>query len=185
LETIEKAKETLKSGGVILYPTDTIWGIGCDATNEEACKRIYDIKKRPANKSFILLVDSFIMIEKFIPDFPSVCYDLVDTAIRPLTIVYPNAKGLAPSVLAEDGSVAIRLTKDPTCLQLIRSMRKPLVSTSANLSGDASPTCFADVHPEIKAAVDSIVELRLDEKNTQASQIIKINLDSSFEIIRK
>ena len=185
MTSLEKAKETLQNRGVILYPTDTIWGIGCDATNEEACQRIFNLKNRPENKSFILLVDSFQMIEKYIPDFPPVCYDLVDTADRPLTIIYPDAVKLAPSVLAPDGSVGIRLTKDPICLQLIRSIRKPLVSTSANISGEPSPTCFADISQKIKDGVDAIVEERLTEIRTQASQIFKIGLDSTFQIIRK
>jgi L-threonylcarbamoyladenylate synthase len=182
---MEKAIEALKNGKIILYPTDTIWGIGCDATNEEACQKISIIKNRPAEKSFIILVDSIQMIEKYIPEFPEVCYDLVDLADKPLTIIYPNAKGLAPAILAEDGSVGIRLTKDPICVQLIRSMRKPLVSTSANLSGEPNPSCFEDVHPQIKTQVDAIVREKLDVKNNVASQIIKIGLDSSIEVIRK
>jgi L-threonylcarbamoyladenylate synthase len=182
---MEKAIETLKNGGVILYPTDTIWGIGCDATNETACQKISQIKNRPDNKSFIILVDSVQMIEKYIPEFPDVCYDLVDLADKPLTIIYPNAKGLAPSILADDGSVGIRVTKDPICLKLIRSMRKPLVSTSANLSGEANPSCFADVNQQIKDQVDAIVMEKLDVKNNVASQIIKIGLDYSIQVIRK
>lgn len=182
---ISEAIEALKNGKTILYPTDTIWGLGCDATNEEACQRILEIKKRPAEKSFVLLADSFQMIEKYIPEFPSVCYDLVDLSEKPLTIVYPNAQGLAKSVLAQDGSVGIRLTKDPLCLALIRSIRKPIVSTSANLSGEPSPICFADISAEIKNNVDAIVKERLTEKRTQPSQIIKIGLDSSVTIIRK
>jgi L-threonylcarbamoyladenylate synthase len=182
---MEKAIETLKNGGVILYPTDTIWGIGCDATNEAACQKISQIKNRPENKSFIILVDSVQMIEKYIPEFPDVCYDLVDLADKPLTIIYPNAKNLAPSILAEDGSVGIRLTKDPICLKLIRSMRKPLVSTSANLSGEANPSCFADVNQQIKDQVDAIVMEKLDVKNNVASQIIKVGLNYSIQVIRK
>jgi L-threonylcarbamoyladenylate synthase len=177
--------DALKAGKTILYPTDTIWGLGCDATNEAACQRILEIKDRPANKSFIVLADSFQMIEKYIPEFPSVCYDLVDLADRPLTIIYPNAKGLAPGVLAEDGSVGIRLTKDPICLALIRSIRKPLVSTSANISGEPFPTNFGQVDPLIKERVDVILEMRVNEELTTPSQIIKIGLDSSIEVIRK
>lgn len=182
---MEKAIETLKNGGVILYPTDTIWGIGCDATNEAACQRIYQIKNRPENKSFIILVDSIQMIEKYIPEFPDVCYDLVDLADKPLTIIYPNARGLAPSILADDGSVGIRVTKDPICLKLIRSMRKPLVSTSANLSGEANPSGFADVNQQIKDQVDAIVMEKLDVKNNVVSQIIKVGLNYSIQVIRK
>jgi len=182
---IQEAIEALKAEKTILYPTDTIWGLGCDATNEEACQRILEIKKRPENKSFVLLADSFQMIEKYIPEFASVCYDLADLSESPLTIIYPNAQGLAKSVLASDGSVGIRLTKDPLCLALIRSIKKPIVSTSANLSGEPSPTCYDDIPQEIKENVDAIVKERLTEKRTQPSQIIKIGLDSSVEIIRK
>ena len=182
---MEKAIETLKNGGVILYPTDTIWGIGCDATNENACQKISQMKNRPENKSFIILVDSVQMIEKYIPEFPDVCYDLIDVSDKPLTIIYPNAKGLAPSILADDGSVGIRVTKDPICLKLIRSMRKPLVSTSANLSGEANPSCFADVNQQIKDQVDAVVMEKLEAKNNIASQIIKIGLNYSIQVIRK
>ena len=182
---MEKAIETLKNGGVILYPTDTIWGIGCDATNENACQKISQMKNRPENKSFIILVDSVQMIEKYIPEFHDVCYDLIDVSDKPLTIIYPNAKGLAPSILADDGSVGIRVTKDPICLKLIRSMRKPLVSTSANLSGEANPSCFADVNQQIKDQVDAIVMEKLEAKNNIASQIIKIGLNYSIQVIRK
>lgn len=181
---MEKAIDQLRNGGIILFPTDTIWGVGCDATNEAACQKIMDLKQRPENKSFVLLADSFQMIEKYIPEFPSVVYDLVDLAERPLTIIYPNAQGLAKSVLAQDGSVGIRLTKDPICLKLIRSIRKPIVSTSANLSGEPSPTCFDEISPVLKQGVDAIVEERLNEIRTQPSQIIKIGLDSSVQIIR-
>jgi L-threonylcarbamoyladenylate synthase len=181
---VEKAIDQLRNGGIILFPTDTIWGVGCDATNEAACQKIMDLKQRPENKSFVLLADSFQMIEKYIPEFPSVVYDLVDLAERPLTIIYPNAQGLAKSVLAQDGSVGIRLTKDPICLKLIRSIRKPIVSTSANLSGEPSPTCFDEISPVLKQGVDAIVEERLNEIRTQPSQIIKIGLDSSVQIIR-
>lgn len=176
--------ETLKNGGVILYPTDTIWGIGCDATNEKACKRIKELKGRGENQSFILLVDGFQMIEKYIPEFLEVCYDLADFASRPLTIIYPNAKDLAPSVIAKDGSVGIRITKDPICLKLIRSMRKPLVSTSANISGVSSPTCYDEIDDVIKTGVDAIVEEKLSQKMITASQIIKIGLSGDVSIIR-
>lgn len=180
----EKAIEALKTGKVILYPTDTIWGIGCDATKEDACQRILEIKHRPGDKSFVLLADSFRMIEKFVPDFPSVCYDLADLAEKPLTIVYPGAKGLAPSVLAEDGSVGIRLTKDPLCVKLIRSLGKPIVATSANISGFPHPTRFSEIDKQLLNGVDAIVPERLEEIRTTPSQIIKIGLDSSVKVIR-
>ncbi|MDD2982330.1 MAG: L-threonylcarbamoyladenylate synthase [Crocinitomicaceae bacterium] len=182
---MEHIIETLKEGGIILYPSDTIWALGCDATNESACQKLMALKNRPDDKSFIILVDGFQMIEKHIPDFPDVCYDLVDFADKPLTVIYPDAKRLAPSILAADGSVGIRVTKDPSCLKLIRAMRRPLVSTSANISGEANPTCFDDVNQKLKEGVDAIVMERLTEKNTAVSQIIKIGVDYSVEIIRK
>lgn len=182
---LTKHIETLRSGGIILYPTDTIWGIGCNATNEQACLRIADLKGRSDDQSFVLLVDGFPMIQKYIQEFPEVCYDLADLATKPLTIIYPNATRLAPSVLASDGSVGIRITTDPVCLKLIRSIRAPLVSTSANLTGDPSPTEFMEIHSNIIKNVDGIVEDRLKEKRTKASQIIKIGLGGQVTIIRK
>lgn len=182
---LTQAINHLKDGGTILFPTDTIWGLGCDATDEVACQRIMEIKQRPVEKSFVLLADSFQMIEKYIPEFPEVCYDLADLAEKPLTIIYPNAQGLAPTVLAADGSVGIRLTKDPICLKLIRAIRKPLVATSANLSGEPHPTSFSEINPVIKDGVNAIVMERLEQKCTTPSQIIKIGLDSTIQIIRK
>lgn len=168
-----------------MYPTDTIWGIGCDATNEKACQAIDALKGRAENKSFILLVDNFNMLERYIPEFHEVCYDLIELATKPLTIIYPNAKDLAPSVLAQDGSVGIRITTDPICLKLIRGMRKPLVSTSANLSGEKSPSNFDDINNSVKKGVDEIVLERTKEKMTTPSQIIKISVAGDVQIIRK
>ena len=182
--TIEQTIETLQAGGTILYPTDTIWGLGCDATNEAACQKIIELKNRPVEKSFIVLVDGFPMLEKYVPEFHSVCYDLADLADKPLTIIYPNAKGLAQSVLAENGSVGIRITKDPICLKLIRSIRKPIVSTSANLSGTPNPSTFSEIAKEIKTNVDAAVEERTNEKMITPSQIIQIDLDGSVKVIR-
>jgi L-threonylcarbamoyladenylate synthase len=181
---MEKTIELLRNGGVILYPTDTIWGIGCDATNEEACGKILNLKQRPAQKSFIVLVDSLSMLEKYVPEFHDICYDLIAVTEKPLTIIYPSAKGLAPSVLAEDGSVGIRLTKDPICLQLIRSLKKPIVSTSANISGKKIPASFDEIEKSIKNGVDAIIEERLAERMTTPSQIIKIELNGTLQIIR-
>lgn len=177
--------EGLKKGGTVLYPSDTIWGLGCDATNEEACQKLLTLKNRPEEKSFILLVDSFQMIDRFIPEYHEICYDLADLAVKPLTIIYPNAKGLASSVIATDGSVGIRITQDPHCLKLIRGMRKPLVSTSANLSGQPSPTCYDNVDSTIKKEVDFILKERLTEKMTTPSQIIKIGVNGDVKVLRK
>ncbi|MFT6983695.1 MAG: L-threonylcarbamoyladenylate synthase [Crocinitomicaceae bacterium] len=182
---LSKTIEALREGKTVLYPSDTIWGLGCDATNEEACQKIFDLKGREDGKSFILLVDNFAMLEYYIPEFPEVCYDLADLASKPMTIIYPNAKHLAPSVLAKDGSVGIRVTKDPICLKLIRGMRKPLVSTSANFSGSPSPTCFDEIDSKIKEGVDVVIEERMQEKMTTPSQIVKIGVGGDVKIIRK
>jgi L-threonylcarbamoyladenylate synthase len=176
--------EELKTGASILYPTDTIWGLGCDATNEEACQRILNLKNRPVEKSFIILVDSFRMLEQYIPDFHPICYDLADLSTQPLTIIYPKAKGLAPSVIAEDGSVGIRITKDPICLKLIRGLKKPIVSTSANISGEKNPDSFMEINDQIKNSVDIIFKERTTETMNNASQIIKIGLDGQVKVIR-
>lgn len=180
----EQTIEVLKSGGTILYPTDTIWGIGCDATNEEACQKIIKLKNRPEEKSFILLVDGFQMLEKYVPDFNPVCYDLVDLSEEPLTIIYPSATGIASSVIATDGTIGIRVTKDPICLKLIRGLRKPIVSTSANLSGQPIPQEFSEIDTLIKSGVGAVLEERTNEKMCIPSKIIKIGLDGSVKIIR-
>jgi len=184
MNSIDTVIEQLRDGGTILYPTDTIWGLGCDATNEEACQKVLALKNRPEEKSFILLVDGFQLLEKYVPEFNQVCYDLADLASSPLTIIYPTSKNLAPSVLAEDGSVGIRITKDPNCIKLIRALKKPIVSTSANISGQKAPTCFDDIDPAIKQNVGAILEERLTEKMISPSQIIKISLDGTVKVLR-
>lgn len=184
IENLTEIVEQLKVGKTILYPTDTIWGLGCDATNQEACDRILQLKNRPVAKSFIVLVDGFQMLERYIPDFHPICYDLVDVSDRPLTIIYPGAKGLASSVIAEDGSVGIRITKDPICVKLIRGLKRPIVSTSANLSGEKSPASFSAISDVIKNSVDMILEEHTNEQMNQASQIIKIGIDGRVEVIR-
>jgi L-threonylcarbamoyladenylate synthase len=176
--------DTLKRGKTILYPTDTIWGLGCDATNEEACQKIMALKHRPSENSFIILVDSFQMVERYVPEFHEVCYDLGDYADKPLTIIYPNARNLAPSAVAADGSVGIRITRDPLCIQLIKGLKKPLISTSANLSGKPHPQTFSEISEQLKKGVDFVMEERLTEKMIAPSQIIKVGVDGSFKIIR-
>lgn len=181
---LTEAIKTLRDGGTILYPTDTVWGLGCDATNDAACKVIAKMKGRGENKSFILLVDGFPMLQRYIPEFQEVCYDLADFAVKPLTIIYPEAKDLAPTVLAKDGSVGIRITTHPVCLKLIRGMRKPLVSTSANLAGESTPTVYQDIDVLLKDSVDYIVKDRIKEICHKSSQIIKIGIKGDVEIIR-
>lgn len=182
---MEKIIETLEKGGIILYPTDTIWGLGCDATNEEAIQRLINLKQRGTDKSFIILVNSVQMLERYTTDFPPVCYDLIDYATRPLTIIYPSVRYLPKNIQAEDGSVGIRVTQDKYLQQLIQRFKRPIVSTSANFSGEQSPKNFKDISEKLKNSVDAIVEERLDEVCTTPSQVIKIGLDATVKIIRE
>lgn len=176
---------TLKNGGVILYPTDTIWGIGCDATNEKAVEAIYSIKQRDKSKSMLILVDSISMMEKYVKDVPQEAYALFEISKSPLTIIYPDGKNLASNLLATDGSIGIRITKDEFCKEVIESFGKPIVSTSANLAGKKPPLGYFEIANEIKVNVDYIVPLRLDELSpTKSSDILKINKSGDIEIIR-
>lgn len=181
---VSKALEGLKEGKTLLYPTDTIWGIGCDATNEEAINQVYEIKNRPKNKSFIVLVNSVAMLERYVSEFPEVCYDLIDLTEKPLTIIYDRPIGLPNTLLASDGSLGIRVTKDPICTKIIQGLRKPLVSTSANISGEPNAKSFHDINSKIKESVDMILEERWDETMNQPSSIIKIGADHSVKVIR-
>lgn len=184
-EDIRQAVEVMNRGGVILYPTDTIWGIGCDATNAEAVKKVYDIKKRADSKALITLVDSEAKVEFYIPDIPAAAWDLMDVADKPLTLIFDRARNLAENLLAEDGSLGLRITKEPFSKELCFRMRKAIVSTSANISGEPSPRNFSDISDEIKKAVDYICTSRREEKqNPPASGIIKITASSEVTIIR-
>lgn len=184
-EEIEKVAEVVRNGGVILYPTDTVWGLGCDPSNDEAINKILDIKKRPSGKSFILLVPSEALLQRYVKEIPEICYDLLDAATQPLTIVYPGAQYLSKLIPAEDNSVAIRLTKDPFCVQLMNKLKFGLVSTSANFSGEKSPAKLAEVSPEITNQVDYVVNLPQHVGTAVPSQIIKIRQNGEFVIIRK
>ncbi len=184
---INKAIEVLKSGGVILYPTDTIWGVGCDATNPEAVKKVFAIKKREESKSLVTLVSDLDMLARYVKDIPDAALDLIEVNDTPMTIIYPQAIGLAENVIAEDGSVGIRIPMNEFCRQLCFRLRKPIVSTSANISGDNPPKGFKDISQQIKDAVDYTVHPSMEEKNSthKASQIIKIGLKGEIQIIRK
>ena len=181
---INKAVEIIKNGGVILYPTDTIWGLGCDPKNEEALDKINQIKERGDSKNFIILVDSERLLSRYVKEIPDVCFDLIDYAVKPLTIVYPKGQYVSSKVLADDGSIGIRLTKDEFCKKLIQQLKSGLVSTSANVSGEKSPVKFEDISNEIINQVDYVVNLPLASKNTNPSQIIKISDKSEVTIIR-
>ncbi|MFN8165177.1 MAG: L-threonylcarbamoyladenylate synthase [Bacteroidia bacterium] len=186
LNEIRKAADVLRKGGIILYPTDTIWGIGCDATNPDAVEKIYKLKNRPGQKSMIILLDVEGRLNSYVKEIPEQAFDLIEVSDKPLTIIYDGAKNLAPNLIAEDGSIAIRITGDDFCKNLIGRTGKPLVSTSANLSGQPSPASFHDIDPEIVNGVDYVVNWRQEERNNgKASSIIRIRRGGLFEIIRK
>ncbi len=181
-----KAIEVLRSGGIILYPTDTIWGIGCDATNPAAVKRVYEIKQREDVRSMLILMENPNLLSSYVSEVPEIAWDLIDVADAPLTIIYPGAKNLAPNLSAPDGSIGIRITNEPFTQQLIQRFRKPVVSTSANISGQKSPRNFSEVSDEIKSSVDYIVVYRQDDfSRSNPSGILKLGIGGQIEVIRK
>jgi L-threonylcarbamoyladenylate synthase len=188
-EELKNALEVLRRGNTLLYPTDTIWGIGCDATNEAAVEKILQLKSRTntnGNKSFIALVSDVAMLNRFVKEVPSVAWDLIEITETPLTIVYDSPRGIAKNALANDGSLGIRIVNDLFCQQLIRKLGKPIISTSANLSGRPSPACFDEIDDSIKNQVDYIVKWRQEELSTaKASSVIKIKSNGEFQLIRK
>jgi L-threonylcarbamoyladenylate synthase len=185
INEIEHTARILLDGGVILYPTDTVWGIGCDATQKDAVEKIYRIKQRSESKSMILLVDSTERLGNYVENLPELAITLINEAKKPLTIIYPKAKNLPWNVVAVDGSVAIRVVNHEFCKQLIRQINAPLVSTSANISGNPAPAKFEEISMEIKQQMDSIVDLRFDlSGNPQPSTLIKLIDQTHFEVIR-
>ena len=194
---INKALEVLRKGGIILYPTDTVWGIGCDATDPVAVSKVYEIKKRSDSKSLVLLASDMDMICRYVKEVPEMAIQLVEVIDKPMTIIYPGAiacgpedkasKGcLAYNTVADDGTVGIRIPMMDFCQQLVYKLGRPLVSTSANISGEPTPKNYAEISDEIKSAVDHVVEPSLEKGATgQSSSIIKVGLDYSIEIIRK
>jgi L-threonylcarbamoyladenylate synthase len=184
-EDIKEALAVLKNGGIILYPTDTIWGLGCDATNPAAVEKIFRLKSRSASKSLLVLVDSIPMLERFVREIPDVVYELATVSESPLTIIYPSGKNLATGVCSDDGSVGIRICYDKFCSELIGRFRKPVVSTSANLSGKPSPASFIEIDRQVKEAVDYVVRYRQDDRMKKiASPVIKVELNGEIKIIR-
>lgn len=186
IKDVETCLRVLQDGGTILYPTDTIWGIGCDATNPAAVSKIFDIKKRNEAKSLIILVPDEYYIEKYSDDETKSIFEYVTQAEKPVTVIYKTAKNLAHNVINIDGSVGIRIVKDDFCKKLIESFGKPIVSTSANISGQPSPQLFNEIDSEIKKSVDYIVEHRQHETSPGiASTIISMNSDGSIHVLRK
>jgi L-threonylcarbamoyladenylate synthase len=184
-EDIKEACKILRSGGVILYPTDTIWGLGCDATDEKAVKKVYEIKQRTDSKAMLVLVDHVGKIQNYVGQMPDIAWDLIEMSDKPLTIIYPGARNLASGLLAEDGSVGIRVTREPFSAKLCETFRKPIVSTSANISGQPAPSNFSEINDEIKQAVDYIVSYRQNERSKpKPSSIIKLGEGVLFQIIR-
>lgn len=185
-EDIKTAVQTLRKGGLILYPTDTIWGIGCDASNEEAVRRIFQLKQREDSKAMICLVDNANRMQRYLRQVPDVAWDLVEFAEKPLTLILDGAVNLAPSLIAEDGSVGIRVTRENISHELCYRYERAIVSTSANISGAPSPSCFAEISEEIKKGVDYIMLSRQNDlSKSKPSQIIKLGLDGQIQIIRK
>ncbi|MEC3879232.1 L-threonylcarbamoyladenylate synthase [Parapedobacter sp. 10938] len=183
---ISQALETLRNGGLILYPTDTIWGIGCDATNPEAVDRIFRLKGRDQAKSLIILLDSDHRLESYVKEVPETAYQLIEYTERPLTIVYSGAKNLAPNLLASDGSIGIRIVRHPFCLALLQRFRKPIVSTSANISGEPAPANFSEIDQAVIDGVDYVTPYGQDDTQRGAASIVmKLEPGGQFSFIRR
>jgi len=185
-EDINKALKVLEEGGTILYPTDTIWGIGCDATNSEAIEKIFKIKGRDKEKSMLILVDSPGRVERYVEEMPDIAWDLIEITNKPLTIIYLNAVNLPENLLAEDGSIGIRVVNDKFCQQLITRLKKPIVSTSANFANQSAPGNFNEISQDIIDTVDYVVQWRQNEnKKASPSGIIRLGPDGEVKVIRE
>lgn len=184
-DEIVKAYEVLKEGGIILYPTDTVWGIGCDATNAEAVSKIYKLKQRAETQSMIVLMNGEKMIYNVFKEVPEVAWQILDLSENPTTLVLDNPRNVATNLIAPDKTLAIRIIKEPFCFKLLERMKKPLVSTSANISGQPTPKSFKEISPEIIKGVDYIVNLHKDKIAGKPSTIIKLTNDSQVKVIRK
>ena len=182
---INKALKTLKEGGIILYPTDTVWGIGCDATNSEAVEKIYKLKQRHDSKAMICLVADDRVLKKYVKKIPEVAYDIFNVSEKPITIIYDDAQNLAPNLIAEDKSIAIRIPNDDFCFQLLRRFNGAIVSTSANISGEPTPKSFKEISQEVLKGVDYIVNLHREKICSKPSSIIKLSNNGVVKIIRE
>lgn len=184
-DALKKSIEALKSGGLILYPTDTIWGIGCDATNSSAVAKIYKLKQREDTKSMLVLIENQAWLNSYLEAVPEIAWDLIELADKPLTIIYSRARNFAPNLIASDGSIGIRVVKHAFCQQLIKAFRKPIVSTSANISGKSYPRGFNSIEAEILKGVDFIVPHQYDENpNSAPSSIIQLGIKGEIKVIR-
>ena len=186
IDDIKAAIAVLQKGGIILYPTDTIWGLGCDAGNEDAVQRIYAIKNRVDSKSMLVLMENAALIERYVDEVPDVAYDLIELTDKPLTIIFDGAKNLAKNLIAEDGSIGIRITSEAFSSELIRRFKRPIVSTSANISGSPSPARFSDIDQGIIDSVDFVVKYRQNDTQIAVpSSIIKLGKGGEIKIIRE
>lgn len=184
-EEIHNSLKTLKSGGTLLYPTDTVWGLGCDATNVEAVQKIYALKQREESKALICLVSDVVMLERIFREIPDAAYDIIDHTDKPTTIIYDKPSGIAKNLIGEDNSLAVRVVKDEFCRQLIKKLNRPIVSTSANISGSPTPKSFKEINNEILSGVDYVVNLHREKICSQPSTIIKLSGSGLVKIIRK
>lgn len=182
---IEKALAVLKRGGLIVYPTDTVWGIGCDAANPDAIDRIYKLKQRADSKSMICLVHDFKMLNQFVEEIPEVAYDILKFAVKPTTIIYDDPIRVSENIIAPDNSLAIRVVNDTFAKTLVRKFRRPIVSTSANLSGKKTPATFKEISSEILEGVDHVVDFDRNKKAAKPSAIIKLTLNGQVKVIRE
>ncbi|MGL2966952.1 L-threonylcarbamoyladenylate synthase [Flavobacterium sp. XGLA_31] len=182
---VHKAFEIIQNGGIILYPTDTVWGIGCDATNAEAVKKIYALKQREETKSMIVLMNGDKMMYNVFKDIPETAWQILDLSEKPTTLILDNPRNVAANIIAEDKTLGVRIVKEPFCFKLMERMKKPLVSTSANISGQPTPKSFKEISPEIIKGVDYVVNLQRDKICDKPSTIIKLSLDNQVKIIRK
>ena len=182
---IHNAYEVIKNGGIILYPTDTVWGIGCDASNEQAVAKIYALKQREESKSMICLMNGEKMMYQVFAKIPEVAWEILDHSERPTTLILDQPKNVAKNIIAEDNTLGIRIVKEPFCFKLMERMKRPLVSTSANISGNATPMNFKEISQEIIKGVDYVVNLHHDKVCKKPSAIIKLTLDSQVRVIRK
>ena len=184
-QEIQKAYEVIQKGGIILYPTDTVWGIGCDATNPEAVAKIYKLKQRAETQSMIVLMNGEKMIYNVFKDIPEVAWQIIDLSEDPITLVLDKPRNVAANLIAPDQTLGIRIVKEPFCFKLMEKMKKPLVSTSANISGQPTPKSFKEISPEIIKGVDYVVNLHREKIAGKPSTIIKLTNDSQVKVIRK
>lgn len=184
-QEIQNAFEVIQNGGIILYPTDTVWGIGCDATNANAVAKIYQLKQRAETQSMIVLMNGEKMMYNVFREIPEVAWQILDLSENPTTLILDNPKNVAANVIGQDKTLGVRLVKEPFCFKLMERMKKPLVSTSANISGQPTPKSFAEISPQIVAGVDYVVNLHRDKVSGKPSTIIKLTQDSQVKIIRK